>query len=194
MYLESVPHARKFLSAARAVSRLKPVIAIKAGRSAQAAKAAATHTGALSGADAVVEAALRRAGILRVEGLSEMFAAAETVARFRPLSRARLGIVTNGGGAGVLAVDRLIENGGRARRAVARDAGARSTRRCPRPGAGRIRSTSSATRRPSAISRRSRRWRPTTGVDVVLVMNCPTGLAASADAARRGRRARSRRA
>lgn len=112
LYLEAVPEARKFLSAARAAARVKPVIAIKAGRTAAAAAAAATHTGVLSGADAVIEAAMRRAGILRVRGLSELFAAAETVARFRPLARARLAIVTNGGGAGVLAVDGAAEAGG----------------------------------------------------------------------------------
>ena len=69
MYLETIPNARKFMSAARAAARIKPVIAIKAGRQEAAAKAAATHTGALSGADRVVEAALQRAGILRVNGL-----------------------------------------------------------------------------------------------------------------------------
>jgi acetyltransferase len=109
MYLESIPHPRKFMSAARAAARLKPVIAIKPGRHAAAAKAAATHTGALSGADRVVDAALRRAGILRVLGLDELFDAAETLARFPPLERVRAGIVTNGGGAGVLATDRLMD-------------------------------------------------------------------------------------
>ncbi|HRP77552.1 MAG TPA: CoA-binding protein, partial [Aquamicrobium sp.] len=112
LYLESVPHPRKFMSAARAASRIKPVIAIKPGRHEQAAKAAATHTGALSGADRVVDAALRRAGILRVEGLAELFDAVEIVARFPPLDKVRVGIVTNGGGAGVLAVDQLIDIGG----------------------------------------------------------------------------------
>ena len=85
------------------------MIAIKSGRHEAAAKAAATHTGALSGADRVVDAALRRAGILRVEGLAELFDAAETMARFAPLPRTRVGIVTNGGGAGVLAVDQLVD-------------------------------------------------------------------------------------
>ena len=112
LQLETIPAPRKFLSAARAAARLKPVIALKAGRSPQAAEAALTHTGGLAGADAVVDAALRRAGILRVMGLAEMFAAAETVGRFRPLGRARLAIVTNGGGPGVLAADRLAETGG----------------------------------------------------------------------------------
>lgn len=109
LYLESVPNPRKFMSAARAAARVKPVIAIKSGRHEQAAKAAATHTGALSGADKVVEAALARAGILRVHGLGELFDAAETTARFAPLARSRVGVVTNGGGAGVLAVDQLMD-------------------------------------------------------------------------------------
>lgn len=112
VYLEAIPEARKFISAARAAARLKPVIAVKAGRSPEAARAAETHSGALTGADAVVDAALRRAGILRVTGLADLFAAAETVGRFRPLDKARLGIVTNSGGAGVLAVDRLVEKRG----------------------------------------------------------------------------------
>ncbi|TGP83820.1 CoA-binding protein, partial [bacterium M00.F.Ca.ET.221.01.1.1] len=96
----------------RAAARLKPVIAIKPGRHEQAAKAAATHTGALSGADRVVDAALRRAGVLRVDDLAELLDAAETVARHAPLERARVGIVTNSGGAGVLAVDQLIDCNG----------------------------------------------------------------------------------
>lgn len=112
MYLESIPAPRKFMSAARAAARLKPVIAIKSGRHAQAAKAAATHTGALSGSDRVVDAALRRAGILRVDDLSDLFEAAEITSRFTPMARSRIGIVTNGGGAGVLTVDRLAELGG----------------------------------------------------------------------------------
>ncbi len=84
MYLEAISNPRKFLSAARAAARVKPIVAIKAGRHAEAAKAAATHTGALSGADRVVDAALRRAGILRIEGLGELFDATETIARFPP--------------------------------------------------------------------------------------------------------------
>lgn len=112
MYLETIPEPRKFLSAARAAARIKPVIAIKSGRHEAAAKAAATHTGALSGVDRVVDAALERAGVLRVADLDDLFDAAETISRFRPVETARLGIVTNGGGAGVLAVDELIEEHG----------------------------------------------------------------------------------
>lgn len=109
IYLESVPNPRKFMSAARAAARVKPVIAIKAGRHEEGAKAAATHTGALSGADRVVDAAIRRAGVLRVRDLDELFVAAETIAQFPPLENPHVGIVTNGGGAGVLAIDQLID-------------------------------------------------------------------------------------
>ena len=109
MYLESIPDGRKFMSAARAGARLKPVIAVKPGRHAEAARAAQTHTGALAGADAVVDAALRRAGIIRVNDLEDLFSAAEITARFKPLESARVAIVTNGGGAGVLAVDHLLD-------------------------------------------------------------------------------------
>ncbi|MEJ0097208.1 MAG: bifunctional acetate--CoA ligase family protein/GNAT family N-acetyltransferase [Bauldia sp.] len=112
LYLETVINTRKFMSAARAAARMKPVIVIKSGRSPAAAKAAATHTGALAGADGVIDAAFRRSGLLRVRDLEDLFDAAETLARFRPIERGRLGIVTNGGGAGVLAVDRLVDFGG----------------------------------------------------------------------------------
>jgi len=111
VYLETITNPRKFMSAARAAARIKPVIAVKAGRHEAAAKAAATHTGALSGADRVIDAALSRAGILRVEGLAELFDAAEITASFPPLEKSRVAIVTNGGGAGVLAVDQLVEGG-----------------------------------------------------------------------------------
>jgi len=112
MYLESIPDPRKFMSAARAASRLKPVIAVKPGRHAEAARAAATHTGALAGADRVIDAALRRAGVIRVDDLADLFEAAEITGRYRPLQAARVAIVTNGGGAGVLAVDKLIDDRG----------------------------------------------------------------------------------
>jgi acetyltransferase len=109
LYIESVNNARKFMSAARAAARIKPVVVVKSGRHAQGAKAAATHTGALAGADAVYDAAFRRAGLLRVLDLDELFAAAETLGRVRPFPGKRLAILTNGGGVGVLAVDRLAD-------------------------------------------------------------------------------------
>ena len=112
LYVESINNARKFMSAARAAARIKPVVVVKSGRHAQGAKAAQTHTGALAGSDAVYEAAFRRAGLLRVLDLDELFAAAETLGRVRPFLGKRLAILTNGGGIGVLAVDRLVDLGG----------------------------------------------------------------------------------
>ncbi len=114
LYMESIGanEARKFMSAARAAARNKPVLAIKAGRMAEGAKAAASHTGALAGADNVYDAALRRAGILRVYTLDELFDAVETLARAKNLSGERLAILTNGGGPGVIATDYFVELGG----------------------------------------------------------------------------------
>src|SRR5262249_4654929 len=112
LYVESIRNARKFMSAARAAARVKPVLVIKAGRHAQGAKAATTHTGALAGADAVYDAAFQRAGLLRVLDLDELFAAAETLGHLKPFAGKRLAILTNGGGVGVLAVDRLADLGG----------------------------------------------------------------------------------
>jgi acetyltransferase len=112
MYIESIRDARKFMSAARAAARTKPVIVVKAGRHAQGARAATTHTGALAGSDAVYDAAFRRAGLLRVFDLEELLAAAETLGRLHRARGKRLVILTNGGGIGVLAVDRLIDLGG----------------------------------------------------------------------------------
>ena len=112
LYLESVNDARKFLSAARAASRVKPVIAIKAGRHTQGAKAAATHTGALAGSDAVYDAAFRRAGVLRAYDFGELMEVSETLATVHPFPGEQLAILTNGGGLGVLAVDRLMDLGG----------------------------------------------------------------------------------
>lgn len=112
MYVEAVTSARKFMSAARRAARMKPVIAIKTGRHAEAASAVASHTGALAGADAVYDAAFRRAGMLRVYQLDELFAAAQTLALSRIPNGGRLAIVTNGGGIGILATDALIDAGG----------------------------------------------------------------------------------
>jgi acetyltransferase len=112
LYIEAIKDARKFMSAARAAARVKPVVVVKSGRMAQGAKAAATHTGALAGSDAVYDAAFQRAGVLRVSDLRELFDCAETLGRLKPPPGKRLSILTNGGGIGVLAVDRLAEFGG----------------------------------------------------------------------------------
>jgi acetyltransferase len=113
LYIEGITQARKFLSATRAAARLKPTVAIKAGRASQGARAAASHTGALAGIDGVYDAAFRRAGILRVHDLDEVFDALETLARRPKIEGDRLAILTNGGGIGVLATDALIDDGGR---------------------------------------------------------------------------------
>ncbi len=112
LYVESVTAARKFMSAARSAGRAKPVVVIKAGRSAAGAKAALSHTGALAGADAVYDAAFRRAGLLRVTELRELFDAVTTLSAGISVRGDRLAIVSNGGGAGVLAVDALDARGG----------------------------------------------------------------------------------
>ena len=113
LYLEQVTAARKFMSAARAAARNKPVIVVKAGREAEGAAAAASHTGALAGADEVYDAAIRRAGMLRVTTIQDLFNAAETLGRGRPKSGDPLTIITNGGGAGVMASDALVAGGGK---------------------------------------------------------------------------------
>ena len=113
LYIESITSARKFMSAARAAARNKPVVVVKAGRAPEGARAAASHTGALAGADAVYDAALRRAGMLRVDTIQELFDAVETLARAQAVKGNRLAIMTNGGGPGVMAADALSLRGGR---------------------------------------------------------------------------------
>ena len=113
IYAEGITQARKFMSAARRTARIKPIIVVKSGRAEEGARAASSHTGALAGADVVYDAAFRRAGMLRVNEVEELFDAAATLARMSPQRGNRLAIVTNGGGAGVLATDRLIEEGGK---------------------------------------------------------------------------------
>ena len=113
IYMEAIGDARSFLSAAREVALTKPIVLIKGGRSAEAARAAASHTGALAGSDAVLEAALRRCGVLRVERLSDLFDLAEVLAKQpRRPAGPRLAILTNAGGPGVLATDALVLSGG----------------------------------------------------------------------------------
>lgn len=112
LYIEAVTFPRKFMSAARAAARAKPVIVVKAGRFSEGARAAASHTGALAGSDQVYDTAFRRAGLLRVYELEELFDAAETLSKISVPHGERLAILTNGGGAGVLATDSLIEQGG----------------------------------------------------------------------------------
>jgi acetyltransferase len=112
LYVEDIPHARKFMSAARAAARSKPVVVIKAGRVPEGARAAAFHSGAVAGSDLVYDAVLRRAGMLRVYSTEDLFEAVETLARARPIMGERLAIITNGGGPGVMATDALVSDDG----------------------------------------------------------------------------------
>lgn len=112
IYMETIGDARSFLSAAREVALTKPIIVIKPGRTEGAARAAASHTGSLTGSDEVLEAAFRRAGVLRVNSISEIFSMAEVLGRQPRPKGPRLTILTNAGGPGVLATDTLLTTGG----------------------------------------------------------------------------------
>jgi acetyltransferase len=112
IYMESIGNARSFFSAAREVALTKPIIVIKAGRTEAAAAAAASHTGALTGSDEVLEAAFRRCGVLRVNMIDDLFNMAEVLAKAPRPKGKRLTIITNAGGPGVLATDALISEGG----------------------------------------------------------------------------------
>ena len=111
LYVESIESPRKFMSAARAAARNKPVIIVKAGRAGAGLHAAASHTGALAGSDVVIDAAIRRAGMLRVDTLQDLFMAAETLTHFRANRSETLTLMTNGGGAGVMAADAAAMSG-----------------------------------------------------------------------------------
>jgi acetyltransferase len=182
MYLESVAAPRKFMSAARAAARIKPVIVVKPGRHEAAARAARTHTGALAGADRVVDAALRRAGLIRVDDLDDLFEAASITSRFAPMANGRVAIVTNGGGAGVLAVDELVDRGCTLA-TLAEPTLARLDAALPptwsRANPVDIVGDAPPERYLAAIEAVA----DDRGVDALLVMNCPTGIASPVAAA-----------
>ncbi|VVB53529.1 Acetate--CoA ligase [ADP-forming] I [uncultured archaeon] len=113
MYIEGITDARKFMSAARHFSRTKPIIVVKSGRSVESAKAAASHTGAITGEDMVYDAAFKRAGIVRVKDIADLFNCAEAIGK-QPLPKGpNLAIITNAGGPGVMASDSIISLGGK---------------------------------------------------------------------------------
>ncbi|QDT91532.1 bifunctional acetate--CoA ligase family protein/GNAT family N-acetyltransferase [Gimesia algae] len=112
LYVESITEARQFMSAARAFTKTKPIVAYKAGRFAESAKAATSHTGAMAGEDAVYDAAFQRAGIVRIYDFDEIFNCAELLSRHDLPKGARLAVVTNAGGPGVMATDALMACGG----------------------------------------------------------------------------------
>jgi acetyltransferase len=183
LYIEGVTHPRKFMSAARAAARGKPIIAIKSGRSSEGARAAASHTGAMASGDAVYDAAFGRAGIVRVNDIDELFAAAETVARVSRLGGDRLAIVTNGGGVGVLATDALVAAGGKLATLSAQtmqrlDAAMPPTWSHGNP----IDIVGDAG--PDRLEKALRIVSEDPGVDAVLVLNCPVALASEVDMAR----------
>jgi acetyltransferase len=183
LYVEAVTGARKFMSAARAAARTKPVIVLKAGRHQAAAQAAATHTGALAGADEVYDAAFRRAGLVRVLDLNEMLAAAQMLAGRGTATGERLAILSNGGGLGVLAVDRLLDLGGSLTElsdTTKAKLDAVLPRTWSRANPVDIVGDADADRYARAL----KILLDDPGNDAVLVMNVPTALAASADAAR----------
>ena len=109
LYVEGVRDARSFISGLRIAARMKPVVVIKAGRHAEGSRAAVTHTGAMTGADDVFDAALQRAGVVRAMTIEQLFAAAQLLATGHRVNGNRLAIVTNGGGLGVMATDRAID-------------------------------------------------------------------------------------
>lgn len=183
LYVEAITEARKFMSAARAAARTKPVIVIKAGRHAASAKAALSHTGALAGVDAVYDAAFRRAGLLRVLDLDELFAAVEILGTTRRLPGDKLAILTNGGGVGVLATDALLDRDGTLAELAAETIQALDAVLPPTWSRGNpvdIIGDAPPKRYADALSILLKARE----VDGVLVLNCPTAVASSSGAAR----------
>ncbi|WP_277811909.1 bifunctional acetate--CoA ligase family protein/GNAT family N-acetyltransferase [Chromohalobacter canadensis] len=183
LYVEAVTEVRKFLSAARMASRNKPVVVVKAGRSAAGAKAALSHTGALAGADAVYDAAFRRAGMLRVSTLDELFQAAGTLATGIRVKGDRLAILTNGGGIGVLAVDALAAANGHLAE-LSETTLARLNEVLPEAWshANPVDILGDAPGRRYALALEA--LLDERGADAILIMNCPAAVADSLDAAR----------
>ncbi len=182
LYIETITQSRKFMSAARAASRMKPVIAIKAGRHAAAAKAATSHTGAMAGVDAVYDAAFQRAGILRVQSLDEIFDAVETLAQPVRLSGDGLVIVTNGGGLGVLATDALLDRGGRMAD-LTPDTHAALDKVLPPTWSHGNPVDIIGDASPERYADAMRVLTDTPAEDSILVLNCPVAVASSEDAA-----------
>ena len=183
LYIEAVSDARKFMSAARAAARMKPVIVVKAGRYQQSAKAATSHTGALAGNDDVYDAAFRRAGMLRVHSLEELFDAAETLAMQWKPTGDRLAVLTNGGGIGVLATDAIVEQGARIAELVPQTI-ARLNDVLPAAWSHGnpidVLGDASGGRYTQALEILSK----DTNIDSTLVLNCPTAVASSTEAAK----------
>ena len=183
LYLEGIRDARSFMSAARAAARLKPVIVLKAGRHPEGAKAAASHTGAMAGSDAVYDAAFERSGLVRVRDLEGLFVAAEVTSRIGALAGERLAILTNGGGAGVLAVDRLRDLGGTLATLAPATIGALDE--VLPPGWSRANPVDIiGDAGPERYASAYRALADDPNTDAILVLNCPTAVASSTEAAK----------
>ena len=183
LYMEAVSDARKFMSAARAAARMKPVIVVKAGRYQQSAKAATSHTGALAGNDDVYDAAFRRAGMLRVHSLEELFDAAETLAMQWKPTGDRLAVLTNGGGIGVLATDAIVEQGARIAELVPQTIERLNDVLPAAWSHGNpidVLGDAPGGRYTQALEILSK----DTNIDATLVLNCPTAVASSTEAAK----------
>ncbi|MCR5881060.1 bifunctional acetate--CoA ligase family protein/GNAT family N-acetyltransferase [Phenylobacterium sp. J367] len=182
VYLESIGDARKFMTAGRIAARAKPVVVIKAGRTAAGAAAAFSHTGALAGSDAVYDAAFRRAGMLRVGGLRELFDAVTTLSAGLRVHGDRLAVLTNGGGAGVMAVDALAERGGRLA-TLKPETVAAIDKLAPHGWSNANPVDILGDARPGFYGHALEALLADKDNDAILVMNCPTAVASSADAA-----------
>ncbi|MEM6972946.1 MAG: bifunctional acetate--CoA ligase family protein/GNAT family N-acetyltransferase [Pseudomonadota bacterium] len=189
LYVEGIEDAQGFMSAARAAARVKPVIALKPGRHAEGARAATSHTGALAGTDALFDAAFERAGCLRIRYLEELFDAAEVLDHLRPLTSGahdRIAIVTNGGGAGVLAADALADtpgHGGGRLATLAPETIAALDRALPAHWSHTNPVDIIGDAGPDRYASAMRAVLDDPGVDAVLAMNCPTALASGDSAA-----------
>ncbi|WP_040408742.1 bifunctional acetate--CoA ligase family protein/GNAT family N-acetyltransferase [Aureimonas ureilytica] len=182
LYVETITDAQKFMTAARIAARAKPVVVIKAGRSVAGGRTS-SHSGALAGQDAVYDAAFRRAGMLRVDSLRELFEAVGTLASGIRPKGARLAILTNGGGAGLLAADTLREAGGQLAD-LSPETIARLQAIVPRDGS-HLNPVDLRDDAPGALYGQAlEAILNDPGQDAVLVMNCPQAVTDGLDAAR----------
>ena len=178
LYAEGITDARKFMSAARGCARAKPVIVVKSGRHPAGAQAASSHTAALAGADDVYDAAFRRAGMLRVKTLEELFDAAEVLAGFRPPAGRRVAVLTNGGGVGVMAADALLDEG--AKLAELSPETVRALDEVLPPSWSKANPVDIiGDALPERYTTALQALRKDCGIDVVLVMHCPTAITSS---------------
>jgi len=183
LYIEAITSARKFMSAARAAARMKPVLVVKVGRHSEGAQAAASHTGSLAGEDGVYDAAFRRAGMLRIYSLEEVFDAVETLSIASPPKGNRLAVLTNGGGLGVLTADALVDQGGQLAQ-LSSESLEQLNQVLPATWSQRnpvdIIGDATGERYAKALQLLNQ----DRNIDAILVLNCPTAIASSVEAAR----------